>query len=202
LVHFRGRKLRNLNTLILRNNPIRTISYVGGGGSGNQHSGGHHPTSGSANPRETQTHHHQQAVEEDWGNYNLSPFGMPKLNQQLDNEINPLDLPPPGPDEGKVMTELSPGGPQPNPPPAPSGLGLTSSIPNVFRMEVLPNLRELSLSFCQLSGELEPFPALPLTTLEISMGLKSATTLTPTVFHSLKNLEWLALDHNSLQSIR
>lgn len=76
------------------------------------------------------------------------------------------------------------------------------SIPNVFRTEAFPNLYELSLSFCQLSGELEPFPVLPLTNLEISMGLKSATSLTPNMFTNLKDLEWLALDHNSLQSVR
>lgn len=63
------------------------------------------------------------------------------------------------------------------------------SIPNVFRTEAFPNLYELSLSFCQLSGELEPFPALPLTNLEISMGLKSATTVTPQMFQQLKDLE-------------
>ena len=81
-------------------------------------------------------------------------------------------------------------------------LASTSMMTNIFHSEVFPNLHELSLSFCKLSGELEPFPSLPLTTLEISMGLKSATTLHPALFNALKNLEWLALDYNSLVLVR
>jgi len=86
--------------------------------------------------------------------------------------------------------------------PAATSYHVLPSIPNVFRTEAFPNLYELSLSFCQLSGELEPFPSLQLTNLEISMGLKSATTISPAMFQALRNLEWLALDHNSLQTVR
>ncbi len=120
-----------------------------------------------------------------------SESGGTGSKSNIDNEISPLDIPSDSVAAGseggeKVMTSGSP----------------LTSIPNVFRPEVFPNLRELSLSFCQLSGELDPFPSLPLTTLEISMGLKTATALSPNVFQALRRLEWLALDHNSIQTLR
>jgi Leucine-rich repeat (LRR) protein len=130
------KKLKNLSTLVLRNNPIHTLTYF-------------------KPPNEI----------------DLVP---PKIKTEDDY------------DEDDVGISTASNDP---------------SISNVFRLEVFPNLYELSLSFCQLSGELEPFPSLPLRNLEISMGLKSATTLTSEIFQSLTQLEWLALDHNSLQTI-
>jgi len=161
LVHIRGLKLKNLNTLILRNNPIRTLSYIGGSDTGN-----------SVNTEDAWSSDHNQS----------ESVTISKPNS--DNEIRALDLEKVDPQSvlGGEMNHIS--------------------IPNVFRPEVFPNLRELILSFCQLGGELEPFPALPLTTLEISMGLRTASILTPNVFKALRSLEWLALDHNTLHTIR
>lgn len=75
-------------------------------------------------------------------------------------------------------------------------------IPNVFRPESFPRLFELSLSFCELSGELAPFPALALTNLEISNGLKSATSIKAESFQALRELEWIALDNNQIVNVR
>jgi len=134
------KKLKNLSTLVLRNNPIHTLTYF------------------------------------------QSPGDVDHPHSPGNNKVMT--------DDDYDETEMS-------------GLSTSSnpSLSNVFRAEVFPNLYELSLSFCQLSGELEPFPPLPLRNLEISMGLKSATTLSSEIFQSLTQLEWLALDHNSLQSI-
>jgi len=86
---------------------------------------------------------------------------------------------------------------------APSGeFSGVRSVTNVFTEKLFPNLYELSLSFCELRGELPSFPLPQLTNLEVSMGLKSATKLDADMFRSLKNLEWLALDHNSLREIQ
>jgi len=159
----RGKKLRNLSTLVLRSNPIHTLAY----------------TSNQVN--------------------SLAQRPKPLSKANIDNQINPLAE---SSDNELLVEEEEDEG---NNILGNTLLGNTFSphaILNVFRPDLFPNLYELSLSFCELSGELPPFPSLRLTNLEISMGLKSATTLTSSIFQSLRQLEWIALDHNSLQTIR
>jgi Leucine-rich repeat (LRR) protein len=64
-----------------------------------------------------------------------------------------------------------------------------------------PNLNELSLSFTELSN-LPPFPSLPFQILEISGGLKEGLSITAAHFSALKSLEWIAIDHNQIKSVR
>lgn len=168
-------RLSRLSTLVLRNNPIYSLAFSGTGVASGSHLLLH-------NHHHQQHHQHQHGLLENNGvngvDINSNNKGI--TGGMLDNSV-----------ESPGMAAVA----------SSSSYHVFPAVPNVFRTEAFPNLYELSLSFCQLS-DLVPFPSLPLTNLEISMGLKSATTVTPQMFEQLKDLEWLALDHNSLQNVR
>ncbi|CAG7730685.1 unnamed protein product [Allacma fusca] len=223
------RSFRNLNTLILRSNPIRTLAYTyndihhsysgdrvrtGKEGPGRKNDPGESqlPTKNNieTHPSPTMQKAHDAAQRKSGGV--LSSYSLPTdpSSNEITQSTSSLRPDPTvtasnnksGTPPHLDSTERSPGdnnkqqeGPGSKP------QASTVALSNIFRSEVFPNLHELSLSFCQLSGELESFPALPLTTLEISMGLKSASSLHPSIFNSLRNLEWLALDFNALKSV-
>lgn len=163
-----SKRLRNLSTLVLRNNPIYSLGFSG-----------------------KPSHRDSHLLDINDNGHNGHKQEQPTTSTE----------------GGVTMVEASMESPYTTNSYHGSGYSSTGSyhvlspVKNVFLTDAFPNLYELSLSFCQLSGELEPFPALPLTNLEISMGLKSATRLSHAMFQQLRNLEWLALDHNNLQSV-
>ena len=214
----RFRRLRYLSTLILRNNPIRTLAHsfsnyhqTGRNVRGNSNANGSNSDQlnkiDGAHPNEI-----NQASSSSSSNSGGNNLGG-NSNEVRGNNNNNLPMMMSSPTDSNELLQTSPttlhpvnghvhGRGKSNNQQLIESLASTSMLANIFHSEVFPNLRELSLSFCKLSGELEPFPSLPLTTLEISMGLKSATTLHPALFNALKNLEWLALDYNSLVLVR